>query len=286
MLNEYPGITTVGEVGDDDSLGVMAEYTNGGDKLHTAYSFDLLSTECSAVHFHQVLTRFQQRVTDGWACWAISNHDVARVATRWGGDHVTPAMVKLFASMQLSLRGSPCIYQGDELGLPEASLEFNQLQDPYGITMWPAFKGRDGCRTPMPWSILAPQAGFSSSDKTWLPLAEPHRALATDVQQQLCDSVLAHYQMFLAWRKTEPVLVRGDITLLSADEQILAFVRQLDGRQLLCAFNFSASAAHYHCPEKIRELLASDYPGCNTASITGNRLYLAAWGVCFAWIHH
>lgn len=286
MLDEYPGITTVGEVGADDSLGVMAEYTNGGDKLHTAYSFDLLSELCSAPYFHQTLTNFEQRVTDGWACWAISNHDVMRVASRWGGSQAAaPEALKLFAAMQLSLRGSPCIYQGDELGLPEAELRFEELQDPYGITMWPAFKGRDGCRTPMPWSAAAPQAGFSSADKTWLPLAAAHLGLAADLQQQQSDSVLAHYQTFLKWRKTLPALIHGEIVLLPVDERVLAFVRKQDGKQLLCAFNLSAAAASYALPAEIEALDTCEGHGFCNAGVTGKQLELGAWGAYFAWVN-
>ncbi|MDP3842617.1 MAG: alpha glucosidase [Oxalobacteraceae bacterium] len=285
MLDEYPGITTVGEVSADDSLDVMAEYTNGGDKLHTAYSFDLLSEACSAPHLHRILANFEQRVSDGWACWAISNHDVVRVATRWGGNQATPQALKLYAALQLSLRGSPCIYQGDELGLPEAELLFEELQDPYGITMWPAFKGRDGCRTPMPWSAAAPHAGFSSADKTWLSLAAPHLSLAADVQQQQSDSVLAHYQNFLKWRKTLPVLINGEIALLSVDDQVLAFVRNQDGKQLLCAFNLSASAAGYTLPADIGALSTCEGHGFSAAGIKDQQLDLAAWGVCFAWVN-
>ena len=287
LLDGYPGITTVGEVGADDSLGVMAEYTNGGDKLHTAYSFDLLSEACSAPHFHATFSNFEERVTDGLACWAISNHDVVRFATRWGsapGIPATPPALKLYASMQLSLRGSLCIYQGDELGLPEADLSFDQLQDPYGITMWPAFKGRDGCRTPMPWSAAAPQAGFTSADKPWLPVAEPHLALAVDLQQQQSDSLLAHYQHFLTWRKTLPVLVTGSVSLLAVDEQVLAFVREQDGKQLLCAFNLSNTAASYALPAGLGQLDPCEGHGFGQASVKGQQLELAAWGACFAWV--
>ncbi len=85
---------------------------------------------------------------DGWACWAFSNHDVIRHASRWD---LTPAAQRMFATLIMCLRGSVCIYQGEELGLPEADVAFEDLQDPYGIEFWPEFKGRDGCRTPMVW---------------------------------------------------------------------------------------------------------------------------------------
>jgi alpha-glucosidase len=95
----------------------------------------------------------------------------------------TPALSKLVLAMQLSLKGTPCLYQGDELALPEADVPYELLQDPYGITFWPEFKGRDGCRTPMPWTGEAPNAGFTSG-KPWLPVAEPHLALNVEAQDK------------------------------------------------------------------------------------------------------
>lgn len=139
----------------------VAEYTSGGDKLHMAYCFELLGTKHGAEFIHTVLSRFEEIAPEGWPCWALTNHDVPRVATRWGGEQPNPGLLRLAAAMQLSLRGSPCLYQGDELGLPEAAIAFEDLQDPYGITMWPEYKGRDGCRTPMPWQAKAVDLGFS-----------------------------------------------------------------------------------------------------------------------------
>ena len=115
----------------------------------------------------------------------MSNHDCKRIATRWGGANPPAGLLRMTPALQLSLRGASCIYQGDELGLPEAEVKFEDLQDPYGITMWPEFKGRDGCRTPMPWDSTQPDLGFGapgSKHKPWLPVAESHRALAVDRQ--------------------------------------------------------------------------------------------------------
>jgi glycosidase len=105
---------------------------------------------------HGTLERFNTVVGDGWPCWALSNHDCERSASRWGGTPPNPRLLRLAAAFQASLRGTVCLYQGEELGLPEAQLAFEDLQDPYGITMWPEFKGRDGCRTPMPWAPTHP----------------------------------------------------------------------------------------------------------------------------------
>ena len=159
---------------------------------------------------------------EGWPCWAISNHDVVRAVTRWGGAHATPAFARMVVALLCSLRGSICLYQGEELGLSEAEVAFEDLQDPYGITFWPTFKGRDGCRTPMPWTD-APSAGFTSG-KPWLPLAASHRAAAVSVQQDDAHSVLSAVRDFLAWRKEMPALREGSIAFYDTAEPVLMFL--------------------------------------------------------------
>jgi alpha-glucosidase len=245
----------VGEIGDDDGLARMVEYTQGGDKLHMAYCFDLMSPDRSAAYFHSVLSRFEALVGDGWPCWAVSNHDVQRMASRWWGAHATPAQLQLSAAFQLSLRGTACLYQGEELGLPEADVAFEDLQDPYGITMWPEFKGRDGCRTPMVWD--ASENGGFSTGKPWLPVGPAHLALAAAGQESAPDSLLHFYQRFLHWRKTQPALVHGEQRLLPAHPQVLAFEREHRGERLLCAFNFSEADA---------SLLLSEVAGADAAA--------------------
>ncbi|MEZ6096206.1 MAG: alpha-amylase family glycosyl hydrolase [Pirellulaceae bacterium] len=145
-LDSYPERTSVGEIGAVNSLELMAQYTSGGDKLHMAYSFDLLTDEFDVSNVVSVVKQLESKIGDGWPCWAMSNHDVCRVATRWGRNR-DPRFVKTCLSLLLSLRGSLCVYQGEELGLSEADVPFERLQDPYGKRFWPTYKGRDGCRT-------------------------------------------------------------------------------------------------------------------------------------------
>jgi len=123
------------------------------------------------------------------------------------------------------LRGTVCLYQGEELGLPEANVAFEDLQDPYGITMWPEYKGRDGCRTPMPWKGDAPHAGFSDASRTWLPLDAAHRALAVDQQAGHPGSLLGYFTQLLAWRKQQPALIHGSMTVWPSHPQVLVFER-------------------------------------------------------------
>ena len=283
LLDRYPDTTMVGEIGDDDGLARVAEYTGGGDKLHMAYCFDLLGAPHDAPYLHGVFTRFAQVVGSGWPCWAITNHDIARVATRWGGTNPPPGLLRLAAALQLSLRGSSCIYQGDELGLPEAEIAFEDLQDPYGIAMWPEFKGRDGCRTPMPWDAGAPDLGFGSgAARPWLPFAESHRALAVDRQERDPASLLHHYRHLLSWRRGHPALIDGAMDLLPRHAQVLAYVRSSADERLLCAFNLSDSAATFVLPAgtAVAGVLADS--GAGGAAVQGGEIRFQPWGVLFA----
>ena len=284
LVDGYPDTTMVGEIGDDDGLARVAEYTGGGDKLHMAYCFDLLGEPHSASYLHGVFTRFNEVVGSGWPCWALTNHDIPRVATRWGGKTPAPGLLRLAAALQLSLRGTACLYQGDELGLPEAQLAFEDLQDPYGITMWPEYKGRDGCRTPMPWTSSAPDLGFGaaqSKTKPWLPVAESHRALAVDVQEADPDSLLHHYRHLLEWRRGQPALIDGDMQLLSKHEQVLAFVRGEGDQRVLCAFNLSERAATFALPAGLPAAIPLNGSGARGADVQGAQMKFEPWGFVF-----
>ncbi|MES2934895.1 MAG: alpha-glucosidase family protein [Pseudomonadota bacterium] len=286
MLDQYPNTTMVGEIGDDDGLARVAEYTSGGDKLHMAYCFDLLGEAHGAQYLHAVLEKFSRVVGSGWPCWALSNHDVLRLATRWGGANPALGLLKLAAAFQLSLRGTPCIYQGDELGLPEAAIAFEDLQDPFGINMWPDFKGRDGCRTPMAWQAEAADLGFDSSgkrlEKSWLPVAESHRNLAVDRQQNSPDSLLHTYRDLLHWRRGQPALIHGAMTLLPVDPQVLAYVRDHDGERVLCAFNFSVQSAAYILPGPISLVEVLLQSGMLVVNDAYTPIEFGAWGYFFA----
>ena len=146
-----------------------------------------------------------------------------------------------------SLRGTVCLYQGEELGLEEAVLAFEQLKDPFGIAFWPAFAGRDGCRTPMPWESTAPEAGFTAGEP-WLPLPESHRRRAVDVQLPDAGSVLDSTRAFLNWRRERQALRIGAIRFLRADGDLLAFERDTEADRLLCLFNLGGEPQRYRSP--------------------------------------
>lgn len=254
LLDEYPAAAAVGEVGDAKrNLEIMADYTAGNDRIHMCYSFEFLSgTMPSAERFASVIDRFFAAAPDGWPCWAFSNHDVERHASRWTAGLAAPARLKrqkLLAGVLLTLRGSVCLYQGEELGLPEAELSYEDLQDPYGIRFWPEFKGRDGCRTPMVWDGHTANGGFSSAARPWLPVAMTHLPLAVSEQAGIEGSMLESYRALLSFRRAHPSLAKGGFETVDLGPDILAFRRDLGGERILCAFNFASADARAALPE-------------------------------------
>ena len=269
MMNEYPGTTTVGEIGDSQhQLAIMAQYTSGDDRLHMAYTFDYLGGEFSAEHFRASIAATEAGAPDGWICLAFSNHDVVRHVSRWAVHGQEAAFTRLAATLILCMRGSVCLYQGEELGLKEAELAFEDLVDPYGIEFWPQFKGRDGCRTPMVWQAHAANGAFSTANRTWLPVPAEHLVHAVDTQDNVDGSVLEFYRALLAFRKEHPALAKGSIELLEASGDVLAFVRADGAERLLCVFNMGANAAEFIVPAGLSPA-AAGCPGVIAAVIDG-----------------
>lgn len=157
-------------------------------------------------------------------------------------------IANLAITVLAALRGSICLYQGEELGLPEAELAFEDLRDPYGIRFWPAFKGRDGCRTPMPWEAGKAHAGFTMAEKSWLPVPYEQAALSVDTQEESSGSVLHHYRRTLAFRKSHPVLIDGSMEFIGTNQDLLAFTREKDGETLLFVFNLTRRPAEFRLP--------------------------------------
>ena len=277
LLDRHPGAVGLGEISAEDSLATMAEYI-GETRLHMAYSFELLTEEYRAAHIRGTVESLERQMPHGWPCWTISNHDVARVMTRWGGAAASPAMSGMLSAMVCSLRGSVCIYQGEELGLPEAGLPFEALRDPYGIAFWPNFKGRDGCRTPMPWRDT-PDGGFTTGTP-WLPIPPEHLPLAVSRQESDPGSPLNAFRRFLRWRSRQPPLAQGDIRFLEMPEPLLAFTRTLDSQSILAAFNLSERPQTADLPS-LGPISPLDDHGLSAGRVFGRKLELPGHGVFF-----
>ena len=240
LLDEFGDRTSVGEVGESKrAVQVMAEYTKGDDRLHMAYSFDMLGPKFSAAHFRGKIEAFFKGAPDGWPAWAFSNHDVIRHVSRWAGFGAQDDLAKLAAAMLLSFEGTIYLYQGEEIGQTETDIEFHELTDPPGITFWPDYKGRDGCRTPMVWDGSA-NGGFTTG-KPWLPVKAPQLARNVASQDGTAGSVLEFYRAMLAFRRNSGALVAGNTTFFDLPEPLLGFRRDDGAVPVTCVFNLSAA---------------------------------------------
>ena len=243
LTDLYDARFTVAEVGGERAAAEMKLYTAGETRLNSAYGFDYLYAEALTPEVvRDTIRNWPGMDGEGWPSWAFSNHDAPRFASRWWANDQRDTCVRVALMLLMSLRGNVILYQGEELGLPQANVPFERLQDPEAIANWPQTLGRDGARTPMPWTGKA-DGGFGSS-KPWLPIDPAH--LAMNVADQLGDenSVLNWTRRLVEMRRNCTALREGAIRLLDeSSDQVVAFERIADGERLACVFNLSGAPA-------------------------------------------
>jgi len=241
LTDQYDGRMMVGEVGDggDIAIRLMGEYTQGDDRLHMCYTFEMLGPNFSPSHFRDIISNFQAGAKDGWPSWSFSNHDVQRHVTRWADHCADPEdLAKQAITLLCAFQGSIGIYQGEELGLSETVMEYHELTDPPGIRFWPEVKGRDGCRTPMVWD--SSEFGGFSQVTPWLPVKPAQRDRNVATQLGVETSVLEYYRRVLHHRRATDILKTGATRFLNTPDPVLAFVRGQGADAVLCVFNLSA----------------------------------------------
>ena len=216
---------------------VMAYYGPGGAGCHFPYNFQLLELPWRAREIDAAVRRYEAMLPPGaWPNWVLGNHDRPRVAGRVG-----PAQARVAAMLLLTLRGTPTIYYGDEIGMANVPVPPERVQDPFEKNVPGLGLGRDPERTPMQWSA-APNAGFATGTP-WLPVGADYRE--TNVETQRCDpaSMLALHQRLIALRRAEPALSVGSWEPVDADGDVLAYGRQHEGSRFLVALNLGSSPA-------------------------------------------
>jgi alpha-glucosidase len=264
LTDSYEGVFTVAEVGGTSAIAEAEKkaFIAGNARLNSAYGFEFLYADAlTPALVRETLENWPE--TDGWPSWAFSNHDAPRAASRWACPENRPAFTRMALLLLLCLRGNVFLYQGEELGLTQVDIAFDQLQDPEAIANWPLTLSRDGARTPMPWMANAANAGFTAGTP-WLPVGQDNQAAAVDVQDQDDQSVLSLTRRLIAFRNASDALRTGSIILLAASEDILAFERIADAQRLLCLFNFSAEVRHWEPAQRDRWRIVESINGANS----------------------
>ncbi len=241
-VDAYPDRFVMGEFSEEPARsGCFAAPSEG---LHSGYSFPLLEARKLGPTFIRGHYATLAEYPDHWPSIGFSNHDVVRTISRFGGKTPPRGLAQLMLALLLSLRGTALLYQGEELGLPQAQVTRSQLRDPVGDLYYPYTHGRDGCRTPMPWDSEAANFGFTSGTP-WLPLGAEHRHLAVSLQDGDPNSPLNYTRRFLAARKASAALRLGEIVFVDAPEPLLAFLRTHGSERVLCLFNLSGEEIEY-----------------------------------------
>ncbi|MEI9993797.1 MAG: alpha-amylase family glycosyl hydrolase [Rhizomicrobium sp.] len=255
-------------------------YLSPQEGLHAGYTFALLVASRLAPNYIRKHFEGLNAHPAHWPCISFSNHDVPRTVTRFGGGAAgDPALAKLLFALLCALRGTTLIYQGEELGLPDVDLRRDQLRDPVGDLYYPMAKGRDGCRTPMPWDAAAKNLGFSNGTP-WLPMGPTHKALAVSVQEGNPDSALEFARHFLRERKKNLALRLGTLAFLDAEKPVLAFIREHDGERMLCVFNMGRGDAAFTHPFVAQGRVLG--LGCGNSVDRGETLHLGPLAARFS----
>jgi glycosidase len=227
---------SIGEVHIFDWNEWAAYYGDNLDELHMPFNFTLLNVEWEAGEVRRVVDSLEAALPRGaWPNYVLGNHDESRLASRYGRDQARVA-----AMLLLTLRGTPTLYYGDEIGMTDVPIPPDRRQDPWQLE-GSMEMGRDPARTPMQWSP-APNAGFSppTSAALWLPVSNDFKRV--NVERQLAEhgSMLNLYRRLLAYRRATPALRRGSHQSLDkAPEACYAFIRKAEGQSVLVALNFS-----------------------------------------------
>ena len=258
ILDSYPERYTVGEPFTSAIEKIIAY--SGNDKLHAVFNFEFTWSKFDPAQYARHIRNCEELYANHniWPNYVLGNHDVPRMATRYTRDE-GDMRLNVIMSMLLTLRGTPYLYYGEEIGMRDIPLKRNEILDPPGKKYWPFYKGRDGCRAPMQWDD-SPHAGFSPA-KPWLPVHPDYHVRNVKSQQNDPVSILNFTRSLIQLRRENPALHRGDFTLLTAQpKDALIYLRHTAQQKILVALNFkNRPVTVENVPVGTRNILFSTY---------------------------
>ncbi len=242
VVDEFPGRVLIGETWGEIPRWIKY-YGAQADEYHLPFNFRLLKLPWEAQAIRRSVDELEAGLPPGaWPNYVLGNHDIARLVTRVGGE----AQARAAAMLLLTLRGTPTLYNGDEVGLADGVIPPERIVDPPGLKIGPE-KSRDPARTPLPWSPAA-HGGFSTAEP-WLPLNADYLTRNVAVQSADGGSILNLYRQLLWLRQSSPALLVGSYTPLdAAPATCYAYLRQHAGERLLIALNFSGADMQLQLP--------------------------------------
>ncbi len=261
LMDSYPERFTVAEVGGDHAEREMKAFTQGQSRLNSAYGFNFLYADrLTPALVRETIDEWPAVPGTGWPSWAFENHDAPRAVSRWTSPESADAFTRMKMLLLMCLRGNVFVYYGEELGLGQVDIAFDDLVDPEAIANWPLTLSRDGARTPMPWRRDMANAGFSTG-KPWLPVGADNGHRAVDVQEADPQSILVLTRRLIQLRRDNEALRWGDVAVVDATDDLLVLERTGDEQVLLCAFNFGTTARSWAPPQPDRWRLIESVNG-------------------------
>lgn len=249
LADEYGERLLVGEI--CLPLDQLMTYYGPADApgVHLPFNFQLFEAPWDPAVIGEIIAEYDAALPPGgWPNWVLGSHDAPRLAGRIG-----EAQARVAAMLLLTLRGTPTLYQGDELGIGKVAISPDRIRDPQDLRQPGKGLGRDGARTPMPWSDDA-FAGFGTAEP-WLPLNDDWLTRNVAVQERDEHSMLALYRRLLALRRQQSALSIGDLAMASAEPQVLQYERRHDDQRLMVALNFGGEARQVRLPADVAPAL-------------------------------
>ena len=235
LLNQYNDRVMIGEVYLPINQ-LVTYYGENGSGAHMPFNFQLIIAPWDAQHIFSLITEYEASLpVNGWPNWVLGNHDQSRIVSRIGLEQA-----KVAAILLLTLRGTPTIYYGEEIGMRDVAIPPELIVDPQEKNQHGEVRGRDPERTPMQWDTTR-HAGFSAANP-WLPVAPDYESNNVAVERDKLNSMLIFYRRLILLRQNEPALQIGDYVPVGISKDSFAYIRQLHNRRLLIAVNLGHTA--------------------------------------------
>jgi len=237
LLDHYPEKMALGEVAERNTKIAASYYGPENNGLHLNFNFNFLEQPWKAAAFQKAIEEWENLLgPENWPVYTLSNHDVPRHFSRYGN---CLGRARVAATLLLTLRGTPVLYYGEEIGMPQGKIPRSRILDPVGKRYWPFHPGRDGSRTPIQWTGDR-NSGFTPSNP-WLPVNHDYKRVNLAAQKKDPNSLFHFYRGLINFRNNSMALQRGEIQFLDLkNPQILAFKRQDPVESLLIILNFSS----------------------------------------------